>query len=127
MSEKDAVPVPLITPMEALVAQAMAEKLSQEAKDKLLTNAIASLLRERKTGSWNETYPSDLAEAFNKAVRDVAQGKVAEMLKEDTVLKERIKVLVELAVTRIADSDMMAELLTKLVEKALSAALNNLR
>ena len=109
--------VPVQTPLEALVAQAMMEKMSQEARDELISKALTSLMRERGGGYGRQTSP--LGDAFATAVDTVARQMVLEQVKNNPEIRERIQVIIGKVTEQIMVSDALPELVTTVLKRVI--------
>lgn len=120
--DKDTKEVPVQTPMEALIVQGMLEKVSQEARDKLIGDALVHLMRERKdrAGWSHKDQASPLAEIFRTQLYQMAQEIVAKQIKEDSAIRTKVEAMLKKATEAVLESDDFAQLVSKLVEKALS-------
>lgn len=103
------------TAMKSVVAKAILDSLTPEVKATLITNAIASVISEKVSTSYNA--PTVLQYAFNQAVRNVAEQVARDMLADDQVLKEKLKTLMLEAWEKLAGG----EAYTKLIENVSSA------
>ena len=115
-----------LTDMEALVAQMMAEKLTLEAKNKLITDAIKSLL-ERGSGRYGASTPSPLENAFATAVENVAHKAVLEQVQSSAEIKAQIDALIAKTLSTMLQSEEFAGLVSDVIMKALSKTREALR
>ena len=93
---------PVTTPddlMRSLVAEAMLKHLDQATRDRLIQNALKSLIDPTDVpGAYGRKGPSKLEEAFNQAAYGVALKLMNEMVKEEPFqnqLRELIRTAVE--------------------------------
>ncbi len=84
--------------IQGIVGEALLVSLTQEARDILVKGAISHLLS--RTGM-NGNGPSVLQQAFNGAVRDVAEKMAHEHLKDNVELETAIKGMIADAVTML--------------------------
>ncbi len=122
MSDDKTTEIPLQTPMEALVAGAMMEKLGPEARDKLVTDSLVYLMRKQRTGNYGSLEVSPLAELFNQALFSTAREIVNDKVKNDPEVKAQIEAMLKKTIAAVLESDMFANLVSTMLEKALTKA-----
>jgi len=79
--------------LKALVTEAIFKSLEAGKRDELLKGAISSLLEKKRTGSWSPE-KSELEQAYEQAIRQIAYEEVSRMLKEDKGIRAKINDLV---------------------------------
>src|SRR5580765_2164836 len=107
--------------MRSVVAKAILDNITPETKEKLITNAIKSLLEKPSGSGYNA--PSTIQDSFNRAVAQVAGTVATDMLKDDAALKEKIKTLMLDAWEKLTAGDKYAGLVQKIsysMEKAIT-------
>lgn len=108
--------IKLDTPqLRELLAQAVLASLDDAKRDILIKGAIEFLVTKETTG-YGHNRRSPIEDAFNYAVRDVAQKTANDMLTNDSGLQEKLRALVNEALTRLMDTNR-----AKTVEKIADA------
>ncbi len=118
MADDETQPDPITTPMQALVADAMMNHLGEDARKKLITDAIATLLESKKKG-YGEKIPSPLAEAFNNAVGLEARKIVVDKVHNDPEIRKQIENVFAKVLEKLLDSDAFADLTSHILQKAI--------
>lgn len=120
--------VPVTTPMEALVAQMMLEKISAEARDKLFTDALANLLRAKEEkSSWGggtKKEPSPLSVIFDRAVYDTTHKLVREKLATDPEIQAQLEAFIRKAISNLLASEAMAEAVADYAQHVVRKVMN---
>ena len=99
---------------QALIANAMLQSLDQEARDALITKAIAYILAPQPRGGFSSTTaPSPLEEAFHTAVRGMAEKLVAEYVVNTPSVRERLLTEVEGAFDKFFTGEKLVQVLTE--------------
>lgn len=101
--------------LKAIVAKAIFDSLTPEARVNILQQAVESLL---KAGS-SERYgaPSVLQQAFNDGVRQVAQAMAHEYVSKDESVQAAIRKLIDDATTRaFAEGPVREKLIQTMVD-----------
>lgn len=88
--------------MRELLAQAVFASLDEVKRDVLIKSAIQHLVTQN-TDRYDRTSP--IENAFNYAVRDVAQKIAAEMLTNDSSVQEKIRALLNEAMVRLTETN----------------------
>jgi hypothetical protein len=85
--------------LNGVIAGAVLQAMTPEARQELLAKAVGSLLTPKKE-SWQKDAKSPLQEAFERAVFSVAHDVCREELKNDTVVREKVRGMVVAAVEK---------------------------
>lgn len=96
--------------VRVIVAEGMMKAIDQEARDKLVADAIKHLLAE-PSGQYGSRLPSPLATAFHEAVTFVAREMVMESVRGDEIVRARVAEVVRKSLEKLFDSDRMAQLI----------------
>lgn len=103
---------------EALVVAAMMQALDQKKRDELIAKALEALVATPMNSYTRRQDPSPLDEAFQSAVRSVANQIVKEMVDTDDI-RTRIRALIASAFEKmLSDNDNLS---TKMAEAIVSA------
>lgn len=95
--------IKLDTPqLRELLAQAVMASLDEVKRDMLIKGAIEFLV-SKDTTVYNRRSP--IEDAFNYAVRDVAQKTANDMLTNDSGLQEKLRTLVNEALVRLMETN----------------------
>ncbi len=84
--------------------QAMLGVLTPEVKDKIMENAVRSILTP-STNSWDRGR-SVLERAFEEAVQQIARNEAKRIVEEDSVLQLRLRELLRNTADRILNTDL---------------------
>lgn len=97
--------------LEPIVAKAIMETITPEARETLLVKAIQDYLTKSTPGHDRFSQrPSPLQEAFNSAVRIQAEKMAREMMNDDEDMKKRLKELLEEVTNRVFTGDAREKL-----------------
>lgn len=95
-----------------LVQEAMLRSLTQDVREKLLAEAVASILKPQGSGYGQRLSP--LAEAFTDACVHVMREEAQRMVAADAHVREAITKTVTLAITKWLESDGIDTMATAL-------------
>lgn len=107
--------------MKAVVAKALFDGLTDEAKEAMIVNAVKEGL-EKPDPSQSSSYRTDnrskFQRAFDDALLQVARSEISETLKSDPRVKEVIQAMVQDAFAKLMDrsSDEWGTLTTKIAD-----------
>ena len=91
--------------VEALVQEAVLRSLTTEVRDKLIGEAIASIMKENPSRSGFGTgEPSDLSVAFKDACRDEVRKYAKQVLEDSEPMKAKLREIVDVALAKFMDS-----------------------
>ncbi len=109
--------------MKSLVAKAIFDGLSPEAREKLMTEAIASVLSEKvKREHWSSgPERTKLGEIFYTALSQCAREYVYEHVKTDSAFRDKVKGLVEANMVKIIEQleGSIADLASEVIKNAI--------
>lgn len=88
-----------------LVAQSILESISAEAREKILSDAIAGLLLTPPRSGYGTQPQSPLKEAFDNAVRATVNGEARRLLEESEAAQARIKAMVGEAIVDLCSDN----------------------
>lgn len=98
--------IKLDTPqLRELLAQAVLASLDEVKRDMLIKGAIEFLVTKDTSGGYGYNRKSPIEDAFNYAVRDVAQKTANDMLTNDSGLQEKLRELVNEALVRLMETN----------------------
>lgn len=98
--------IKLDTPqLRELLAQAVMASLDEVKRDMLIKGAIEFLVTKDTSGGYSYNRRSPIEDAFNYAVRDVAQKTANDMLTNDSGLQEKLRALVNEALVRLMETN----------------------
>jgi hypothetical protein len=110
--------------LREIVSAAILEKMSQEQRDLLIQQALASLL-QAPPDSYGKKQPTKMEDLFREATYGAARDIVKEILASDTALKEKLAVACRDALTRALNNDELvtsiASLFSQIFAKAAEA------
>jgi len=100
------VDIKLDTPqLRELLAQAVMASLDEVKRDMLIKGAIEFLVTKDTSGGYSYNRRSPIEDAFNYAVRDVAQKTANDMLTNDSGLQGKLRALVNEALVRLMETN----------------------
>lgn len=100
--------------MKALIAKAIMDTLTVDAREKLIGEAIKNLLTSKRGNSYDSR--SELQVAFDSAVVSVAQQVAFQELTKDDALKDKVRALMVDAWERMAGGEKREILVGKIAE-----------
>jgi hypothetical protein len=110
--------------MKAMVAKSIVDSLTGEAREKLITDAIQSLLAAPRDGSnYYGSKISPLQQAFNSAVEQEARKYAADAISNDPVFKEQIAKLFADVAAKLFDEEnrgVMVSNIANVIQRALT-------
>lgn len=101
--------------MKDIIAKAVLDSLTPESRSELITNAIKGLLKTPTGSGYDKKSP--LQEAFDWAVRNVAEEVAKEQIKGDPEIRATINKLITDSWTKLVDDENYS----KLVDRVSSA------
>ena len=110
--------------MKDIVSAAIMQTMTAENRDTLIRAAITNLISPVSRGNYGSQNTSPLQDAFNYAVRNVAEKLVTEMLQDDAGLKGQIRNLVTAAMEQITNDDERREKLVSRLANNISETLS---
>lgn len=111
------------TTLKSIVAKAIFDGITPENREKLLSEAITSLLTAPPPGRYGETQrPSPLASIFENEVSNLAREAVRERFKTDPAVKEMVSALVTKSIAAMAENDDVSSGIANLIAAALRKA-----
>lgn len=116
--------------MKAVVAKALFDGLTDEAKESMIVNAVKEGLEKpepNQSGSYRSDTRSKFQKAFDDALLQIARSEISETLKNNPKVKEAIQALVQDAFSKFMDrsSDEWGALTSKIAD-ALETAIAGL-
>lgn len=99
--------------MEAMVSRAIFEGMTQEHRDELIKQALASVLGRSERNGYGTMLPSPLQSAFNSAAESVLHKIAHQKFSEDEEFKNQLEGLFKDVAKRLFAEDIR----TKLIEQ----------
>lgn len=93
--------------LRAATLQVIMAQLDESARNKLLADAIDKSMRG-STGYGNNRVPSDIEQAFQGAVRVIADQEIKKALAEDPSVAARIREVIAKSVAALLDDETIA-------------------
>jgi uncharacterized membrane-anchored protein YjiN (DUF445 family) len=109
--------------MKSLVAKAIMDSLTQENREKLITDAITQTLTKPEGGNSYAPKRSPLQQAFDNAVETEARKYAAQVVSEDETFKARIRQLFADVADKLFSDAMRGEIVDG-IAGTVSRALN---
>lgn len=108
--------------MKAVIAKAILDTLTPEAREQLITNAIKETLTvPQSSGGYGRKERSPLQQAFDSAVYDAANRFAAQTLTNDPAFNEQLKGLFADVANKLFASETREELVSAIASTIRSA------
>lgn len=106
--------------LRSLVEKSIVDSLTPEAREKIIAQAVTALLTINESG-YSSRKTSALQDAFNSAVRNVAERHAFQMLTEDPEFQAKIKSLFADVAEKLFADEGRTALVEKMAGKMASA------
>jgi len=92
--------------VKAVMVKVLYESITTEQREKLLQDALASLMIPSKRENWQHSeQPSPLVKIFTECAYDIARKIISEQMMKDDKVKSGIEKLYAEALARVFDTD----------------------
>lgn len=108
--------------LKAVVVKAIFDSIPQEAREKMLTEAVASLLVVPPKDTWGRPPQAKLSEIFENEVYNFARQTVREKFASDPVIQDGVKKLAAAALTQLLTDESIATNIAAILSRSIENA-----